>query len=236
MNAEFQTTHWLVLRQLKGACPQRRCEALEHLCRTYWPAVYAYLRRSHPPDLAEDLTQAFFADVVLGRALFETADPARGRLRSLIRRALRNFEIDAARRAQIRRTCSLDHSRLAREEASFIADGKVAEPDAAFNRRWAALILEEAVRRCEARFVSSGNVAAWRLFEVRVLRPALGHAVSSSLEEDASRVGYVGSASAAIQYVKRRLRLTLREVIAETTEAGEAAAEETEILDLLTNP
>jgi len=47
---------------------------------------------------AEELTQSFFAEVVLKRELFERAEAERGRLRSLILRSLSNFLADQIRR------------------------------------------------------------------------------------------------------------------------------------------
>jgi hypothetical protein len=41
----FATTHWsLVLRAREKDSPDSQA-ALEHLCRTYWPPLYAYVRR-----------------------------------------------------------------------------------------------------------------------------------------------------------------------------------------------
>lgn len=232
----FETTQWSVLKGVHDNDPARRRETLDRLCRAYWPAVYAFFRRSHDADLAEELTQAFFTDVVLGRALFESADPARGRLRALFRRALANFQIDAHRRREVRRACSLDRSRLAREEASLLADRHATSPDLAFDRRWAALVLEEALRRCERHFLDSGRESAWRLFESRVILPAMRHTAPDDLPAQARQAGFDGSpaaAAAALQYVKRRFRLALREVVAETTDPAQAAAEENDILALL---
>ena len=39
--------------------------ALENLCQTYWPPLYAYVRRrGNSPEDAQDLTQAFFAHLL----------------------------------------------------------------------------------------------------------------------------------------------------------------------------
>ena len=44
------------------------------------------------------MTQDFFCDVVLARAMVERAHPTKGKLRSLILVALRNFLVDGSRR------------------------------------------------------------------------------------------------------------------------------------------
>ena len=56
--AQFITTHWsVVLAAGRDASPQTD-EALEALCRTYWNALYAFVRRQgHGVPDAQDLTQ-----------------------------------------------------------------------------------------------------------------------------------------------------------------------------------
>ena len=81
---EFATTQWsLVLAAGEGAGANSKSDrALEKLCRTYWPPLYAYVRR-RVSDLheAQDLTQAFFERLLEKRFLAQ-ADPERGRFRN----------------------------------------------------------------------------------------------------------------------------------------------------------
>src|SRR6185295_8805317 len=66
-------------------------EALATLCETYWYPLYGFLRgRGHSAEDAQDLTQAFFARV-LEKDTIGHADPARGRFRSFLLTALKNF-------------------------------------------------------------------------------------------------------------------------------------------------
>src|SRR5262245_7004091 len=80
----FATTHWsVVLDAGRSHAPARR-EAMSALCETYWPPLYAFLRRSgHSATDAEEHTQAFFAHLLGGESL-EAADPKRGRFRSFL--------------------------------------------------------------------------------------------------------------------------------------------------------
>lgn len=61
----FATTHWSVVQATRNGDSQQAGQALEKLCRTYWPPLYAYIRRirrfGHDPAEAQDLTQEFFA-------------------------------------------------------------------------------------------------------------------------------------------------------------------------------
>ena len=81
----FPTTRWSRVVAAKDlAAPEAR-EALATLCDAYWYPIYAYVRRQgHSPEVAQDLTQEFFA-YVLERDLFAKADPARGRFRTFLR-------------------------------------------------------------------------------------------------------------------------------------------------------
>lgn len=91
--AEFQTTHWSLVYGARGDRAH-----LEQLLRQYWSPVYAFIRRQgYGGHDASDLTQDFLAQVVIGRDLVGKADASRGRFRSFLKQALRNFLIDQHR-------------------------------------------------------------------------------------------------------------------------------------------
>jgi RNA polymerase sigma-70 factor (ECF subfamily) len=64
------TTQWsLVLNARQPDAPDAAA-ALEALCRTYYPPLYAYVRRrGHAPADAQDLTQEFFAQLLRRQGL-----------------------------------------------------------------------------------------------------------------------------------------------------------------------
>ena len=75
----FATTHWSVVLTAGRTDTTRAQNALAKLCSTYWYPLYAYVRRrGHSAHDAQDLTQAFFAQL-LERQSFTHADPNRGR-------------------------------------------------------------------------------------------------------------------------------------------------------------
>jgi len=80
----FATTEWsLVLAAGDSQAPGSR-EALASLCRTYWYPVYAQIHyRGQGSEVAKDLTQGFFAELLEKRSL-RLADPQRGRFRSFL--------------------------------------------------------------------------------------------------------------------------------------------------------
>lgn len=224
---QFETTRWSLIDDARCDDQSRRAAALDALIRRYWPPVYAYIRRKGlGPDAAEETTEAFFVHVVLSRALFNHADPERGRLRSLILAAAERFSIDLSRSDRARqrlshRLASLEHEeRLLREDHG--------DPETTFHRRWALAVLEEATARCEAHFRSAGKTGHWELFEARVLNPSIRAANAPALADLHAQFGFrtPSDAAAAVQVVKKRLSAMIDEVVAQTvTDPGEADAE-----------
>src|SRR5512142_2122312 len=95
----FPTTQWSLVLQAGTDEPALVRPSLETLCRRYWYPLYGFLRRQgHTHHAAEDLTQAFFAHLLASDALAH-ATPERGRFRTFLLTALRNFAASAWRRA-----------------------------------------------------------------------------------------------------------------------------------------
>ena len=139
--SQFATTRWSLILDARGA-PEDARPALEEICRAYRGPVLSYVRRAgHAGADAEDLTQEFFARL-LERRWDERADPARGRFRSFLLTALKRFLIDqhAARTAQ-KRGGALSHDDDGLET---IAGPEALSPEAAFERAWAATVIERA--------------------------------------------------------------------------------------------
>src|SRR5262245_47977751 len=81
-----------------STAPAPARDALEALCRAYWPPLYAYVRRrGFDAASAEDLTQEFFASL-LARGDFATVHPNRGRFRTFLLGALDHFLANEWRR------------------------------------------------------------------------------------------------------------------------------------------
>src|SRR3954451_7062009 len=95
--AAFATTHWSIVLTAQGRSPAAD-EALEKLCRTYWWPLYGFVRRNgYTPEEAQDLTQGFFA-LLLERRDLDLVRREKGRLRSYLLVALKNFVAKARRR------------------------------------------------------------------------------------------------------------------------------------------
>src|SRR5205085_12459163 len=93
----FATTHWSVVLAAQGSSPAVE-QALEKLCRTYWWPLYEFVRRQgYNPEEAQDLTQGFFARLLERRDL-DAVRREKGRLRSYLLTALKNYVGKARRR------------------------------------------------------------------------------------------------------------------------------------------
>src|SRR5439155_1410551 len=129
-------------------------KALTELCKTYWRPIFAFIcRRGYSVPDAQDLTQDFFVMVLEGN-LLNLVDPARGRFRSLLLEALRRFLKDASvsRRAQKRggKVQFVSWDDWMAEAPSRLSIPQQAlenlPPERLFDVRWAATVVERALR------------------------------------------------------------------------------------------
>jgi DNA-directed RNA polymerase specialized sigma24 family protein len=93
----FVTTRWSLIRHghISGAETDANAD-LAQLCKIYWRPIFTFIyRRGYAAPDAQDLTQDFFVMILEG-SLIQSADPQRGRFRSLLLKSLKNFLIDAA--------------------------------------------------------------------------------------------------------------------------------------------
>ena len=99
----FPHTRWsLVLAATRKDAPESAA-ALEAICCAYWYPLYAYVRRSgQSPHDAQDLTQEFFCRLLEKRWL-DSADREKGKLRTFLIVALKNFMSKEWRRASAQR-------------------------------------------------------------------------------------------------------------------------------------
>src|SRR4051812_36620501 len=137
--------------------------ALAELCQIYWPPLYSYLRRrGHEVQEAEDLTQGFFARLLESQD-FRAADPARGRFRGFLLTALKRYAINEYERAGALRRGG-GYARLSLDfeaaERTYALDPRANEsPDRVFDRKWAGIAIDRALRRLRDEYVAAGKTA-----------------------------------------------------------------------------
>jgi DNA-directed RNA polymerase specialized sigma24 family protein len=166
--SRFGTTRWSLVIGAGGGSPMAR-RALDELCRVYRPPVLAYIRRHERAAAeAEDLTQAFFEQLLRLRT-HEAADPTRGRFRVFLLVAVKRFlskqsAFDhAAKRGGHVPAVPLDAIEGRSEEPA-----DAGTPEAAFERAWAAVVVQQAAGRLQQEADAAGKLG---LFEA--LRPFL---------------------------------------------------------------
>lgn len=207
----------------------RARDALAELCQIYWPPVYAFLRgRGHSMEDAEDLTQGLFASL-LERDSFSAADPDRGKMRSFLRVAAKRYAINEVEKARAAKRGGgvLPDSLEVDELELRIADAGAEDPERAFDKRWAMVLLENVLGTLRDEYSGAGK---GQTFEA--LKPALspdgdGGAIGEGLDLSAS------AQRVAVHRLRKRYRELLRAAIAETvSDAAEVDGEIRYLLEL----
>ncbi|MGH8092427.1 MAG: RNA polymerase sigma factor [Chthoniobacterales bacterium] len=221
----FRTTRWSVVLSCAGSGIESAGarDALGELCKTYWRPIFAYIcRRGYSTEDAEDLTQDFFTSLLQG-PLFQRADPERGRFRSLLLKALQDFlghaneKLAAQKRGGGVRFVSWDDW-MAEAPSQLSISAQALDswsPEQLFDLRWAATIVEQALRRlrqeCE-------NKRRLRLFETLNLYLTTERA-EVSYQSLATTLGIAESAvKKQLHNLRRRYRWLICEEVAQTVE------------------
>jgi RNA polymerase sigma-70 factor (ECF subfamily) len=212
----FATTLWSVVLSAQGKSVAAQ-DALERLCRIYWWPLYGFVRRQgYNPEDAQDLTQGFFA-LLLERKDLDSVRREKGRLRSYLLTALKNFLGKARRRATAqkrgegRALISLDDL-LARERFD-LEPSATLTPDQIYERRWALALLEQVLVRLGAEYREAGN---GELFE-RLKQMLIDEPDHVSQAEIGRELGMSENAvKQAYHRLRARYRLLLEEEIANT--------------------
>lgn len=151
----FSTTRWSLVIETRALSDTGRM-ALDTLCRIYRSSVLSYLRaRGYPPSDAEDLTQAFFEQLLL-RRMHAAADPERGRFRAFLLTALKRYlanqnDHDRARkRGGGQAIVALDP-----EDEPHDPDGVT--PEQAFERDYALTVIARALERLRQEAIDAGK-------------------------------------------------------------------------------
>ncbi len=222
-HGSFPTTHWSVVINAGAGSESLAHAALESLCRHYWYPLYSFVRRQgRAHHEAEDCTQEFLARL-LATDGFARARPERGRFRTFLLTALRNFLTNEWHRAQAAKrgggaaVASLDWHDAEQRFAHEPADPGLT-PEQAFDRNWARGLIESALATLRADYEKRGQTALFA-----ALAPLVwGHATAAeTLAAPAARVGLTPHAfTMALQRLRQRLAERLRTAVAETVADG----------------
>jgi RNA polymerase sigma-70 factor (ECF subfamily) len=214
---QFVTTHWSMVLAAGGALSDHQAAALEALCRIYWYPLYAYVRRSgRTPEDSKDLTQSFFFYIIEQGGL-GLADRERGRFRTFLLTALKNYLVDEHRRATaLKRGGGKSFEPLENddgEERYQFEPADLASPDVLYDREWAKAALAQALARLRTEYASSKYGPGFETLKDYVW----GERSGVSCAEVGRQLGMSEEAiKKAVQRVRQRFARLLREQIAET--------------------
>lgn len=217
--SRFQTTRWNLVRSARDRA------SLDELIRIYWKPLYFFVRQhGHDNETSKDIVQGFLAQLMERQALLR-ADPSRGRFRTFLLAALRNYLKDWSKAGARRKrgggrpVFSLDFTR---GESDYLLHGGTDEtPERLLNRAWAVSLWDRSLTELRA---APMQVQAFKLY----------------LEEKDYRTiaAATGLTEPEVAATLRRLKLDLKNIIIghirETvTTADELDAELAEFKSLL---
>jgi RNA polymerase sigma factor (sigma-70 family) len=219
----FATTRWSLILSCgnREEAQDKAHQALTELCRIYWRPVFAFIcHRGYSVPDAQDLTQDFFV-TLLNRKLLSLADPNRGRFRSLLCTALKNFLADQRDKAtrekrggRVQFVAWDDWMAEAPSQLSLATHDLAAwTAERIFDFRWAATVVEQGLRRLSEECARRGKLRVFTL-------------LSNYLTSERSEISYpslaasLGIPEATIKRVlhdlRARFRAILREEVSQT--------------------
>lgn len=237
---EFPLTDRVRLEALRTGGEEERRRVLGELFVRYRDPVLAYLRgRGNSPERAEDLVQDFFLHAI-EHGLFEKADAARGRFRSLMLTALQHYAAKAhrAERAQRRHP----QAGFAGEDVADLPEAVLpperATPESAFVRSWAQTLLQRVLGTLRTEYGTPEKRQHYEIFHRLVLAPILENAPAPAQRELAGELGLTEKEVANRLVTARRAyqRLLRAEVAAYARNDQEAEDEIAQLFRVLSGP
>ncbi|MHC4744022.1 MAG: RNA polymerase sigma factor [Planctomycetota bacterium] len=231
----FLTTHWSLIDDIQAHEDQDRA-LIGLLIERYWKPVYFYLRRrGYGNEKAKDLAQGFFHEIVLNRRLTQRADQSKGRFRSLLLHALKQYLIDvrhkesARKRIPKEKLVSLDQFEIDTlpEMAEELA------PEESYNYGWLSALLDRILAEVETECAAEGLQTHWKIFHDRIVAPLLRGASPPPLKTICSTYGVENEKKASNMTisVKRRFQTVLKRHVRSTVVSeGQVGEEVREIL------
>ncbi len=189
-------------------------EALESLCRAYWPAAYAFFRHlGNSPDDVQDLVQTFFDRRVIRGHLLQGISPCHGRFRSWFYQSLRHHHYQARERAAALKNggaatrVPLDLPGFANVETQFEpSDVPSFSPETYFDRDYAVTLIQRVFERLAEEYTKVDKAALFA-----ALAPYLTNAQARG--DYAQLADQLGITEGALRVAASRLRRSFGEGI-----------------------
>ena len=222
----FPTTRWSLVLAVGGSSVTS-AEALDSLCRIYWPPIYAYARyRGYSTEHAEDLTQGFFAKL-LEKRYVDQANRERGKFRAFLLSSFKNYMANEWDRSRAQKRgggqwfVSLDFSDAERQVRIEPADRST--PETIFMQRWARTLLDQVLDRLRDETIRAGNAKRFDRLKgfLTGSEPGVAYrqlATELDMSESAVKV--------AVHRMRQRFRRLLHQEVEHTVEDPDAVADE----------
>jgi RNA polymerase sigma factor (sigma-70 family) len=213
----FATTQWSVVLAAGDNCLPEARTALAQLCEAYWYPLYVFARRCvDGVEDAQDLTQAFFCHLLEKQAIAK-ADSSRGRFRTFLVTALKNFQANQWQKARAEKrgggqpelTLDLDsgESRYQAEPSHGLT------PDKLWERRWVLTVLDHVLERLRAELTEAGKAEHFQQFKTALT----GELAADDYEQAGEVLGLTPAAAKQAAYrMRRRFRQLFRHEVART--------------------
>lgn len=227
----FRTTWWTKIADIKTSEKHKEQLIINELLALYWKPVYCYLRhKGNNNEVAKDLTQGFFHEVVIGRSLIQQADKAKGKFRTFLLTALDRYTRDvhqketAGKRNPTGKLFSLEAFDL----PDIHANTHDLTAEQGFHYAWITDLLDQVFTEVEQECLNTQKEIHWKVFSARVLDPIIHSKKASSLSDICAKLGIDNEsiASNMVITVKRRLRKALERKLAKLSQSGKEIEEE----------
>jgi RNA polymerase sigma factor (sigma-70 family) len=230
-NQHFATTQWSVVLAAGNLDKQGSRDALAQLCEAYWYPLYAYVRRRvDNVHEAQDLTQAFFSKL-LEKQMIASADRDRGRFRTFLLTALKNFLTNewnktlAAKRGGGKVELSLDFD--SGESRYRIEPSHDLTPERLYERRWLLTLLDQVLECLRVELTEAGKPRYFEQFKVTLT----DEATSDDYDRAAVALGITPAAAKQAAYrLRKRYRELFRAEVARTVDREEDVDQEIGLL------
>lgn len=203
---DFSKTRWSIVQRLHAPQAGDASQALTELALRYWYPVYAYVRRcGHAPEIAQDITHAFFQRVAADAG--DAGAAPRGRFRDWLLMRLNAFLAGDWHDLAVGEPASAPPiDALEQRNHEDFAPGD--SPEQAFQRGFALEVLARGFRALQAEARQTGHLDMYEALE-----PYLAHdPLPGQLDEMGRRLGI---RPLALVLALKRLRQRFRELVHE---------------------
>jgi len=200
--------------------------ALAELCKAYWFPLYCYARRiSGDREDASDLTQGFF-EMLLTHQSLKSVCAERGKLRTFLLTALKNFAAGQHRRNSAQKrgggAPAIKIDALSAEQRFAMEPRDDLSPEREFDRAWARHLLGSVLTKLGDAYRQAGKGDIFAALQ--------DHLAGGDTDSYTEAPAALGLSPPAVRYaafkLRERYRTMLRESILDTVSNEEEAAEE----------